>query len=134
MTGAALPVCRAVGTAGGLARHSRASASKHGSDALVRYLHLFDAERIAVLRISLHEKGRKVRLQLEGRLEGPWVAEFRQAFEAANSARRAITVDLRAVTFIDEAGREALAAAHKSGADFRAGSPLISAWVDEIRK
>lgn len=86
-----------------------------------------------MLKISRHSDASGVRLELEGRLEGPWVPEFERAFEQARGSGR-IVVDLDAVTFIDDRGRGALAAAYRAGAGLKASLLMTSAVVEEIQK
>jgi len=43
-------------------------------------------------------------LALDGQVSGRWVAELRRVFDAHPGAARPLTIDLRGVTFIDQAG------------------------------
>lgn len=47
-------------------------------------------------------------LILEGRLIGPWVEELRRSCEEATGSTEGLTLDLRAVSFVDRAGVELL--------------------------
>jgi hypothetical protein len=69
-----------------------------------------------MLRITIHEDGTVCRLELAGRLEGPWVAETENAWRASLRPDRKIEVDLRQLTGLDDAGRDLLATIHQSGA------------------
>jgi hypothetical protein len=69
-----------------------------------------------MLRITIHEDGKACRLELAGRLEGPWVAETEKAWRASLRPNQKIEVDLRQLTSVDKAGRDLLAAFHRSGA------------------
>jgi hypothetical protein len=69
-----------------------------------------------MLRITIHEDGTVCRLELAGRLEGPWVAETEKAWRASLRPGPKIEIDLRQVTSVDNAGRDLLAAFHRSGA------------------
>ena len=69
-----------------------------------------------MLRITIHEDGTVRRLELAGRLEGPWVAETESAWRASLQTGRMIEIDLRQLTAVDDAGRDLLAAIHLSGA------------------
>src|SRR5580698_6841892 len=69
-----------------------------------------------MLRITIHEDGTVCRLELAGRLEGPWVAETEKAWRASLRPDPKIEIDLRQVTSVDNAGRDLLAAFHRSGA------------------
>ena len=87
-----------------------------------------------MLRITLHDNPQFLTFQLEGKLAGPWVRELEQSWQAARLGEHqwAIRVDLTGVTFIDAAGKEALAALHAQGADFVAAGCLNRAIVAEI--
>ena len=69
-----------------------------------------------MLRIRIHEDGKVCRLELAGRLEGPWVAETENAWRVSLRPDRKIEVDLRQLTGVDNAGRDLLAAIHRAGA------------------
>jgi anti-anti-sigma regulatory factor len=49
-----------------------------------------------------------VRLQVEGKLLGPWAGELRTAYEAAASDADVVVLDLAAVVFVDQAGLDLL--------------------------
>jgi hypothetical protein len=69
-----------------------------------------------MLRITIHEDGKVSRLELAGKLEGPWVAETEKAWRASLRPDQKIEIDLRQLTSLDSAGRDLLAVIHKSGA------------------
>jgi ABC-type transporter Mla MlaB component len=69
-----------------------------------------------MLRITLQDDGKVCRLELAGKLEGPWVAETEKAWRASLRPDRKIEIDLRQLTSVDTAGRDLLAAFHRSGA------------------
>jgi ABC-type transporter Mla MlaB component len=69
-----------------------------------------------MLRITIHEDGTVRRLELAGRLEGPWVTETERAWRASLGPDQKIEIDLRQLTSVDNAGRDLLAAFHRSGA------------------
>jgi len=87
-----------------------------------------------MLKITLHDGPRELRLNLEGRLSGPWVSELRQCWSAAASAARGrgTVVDLREVDFVDAQGEALLSEMHRQGACLVAETPLIRALVEEI--
>jgi hypothetical protein len=78
----------------------------------VRAIHIGDV----MLRITIHDDGKVCRLELAGRLEGPWVAETENAWRLSLGPDRKIEVDLRQLTGVDNAGRDLLATIHQSGA------------------
>ena len=69
-----------------------------------------------MLRITIHEDDKACRLELAGKLEGPWVAETEKAWRASLRPDQKIEIDLRQLTSVDNAGRDLLAAFHRSGA------------------
>jgi len=85
-----------------------------------------------MLRITIHE-GRKVcRLELAGRLEGPWVAETENAWRASLRPDRKIEVDLRQLTGVDNAGRDLLAAIHLAGACLIVEGVWLTALIGDL--
>jgi ABC-type transporter Mla MlaB component len=58
-----------------------------------------------VLRISIiSDSDRAIQFQLEGKLVGPWVEELRRLGDQALSRRKAVTLDLERVWFVDAQG------------------------------
>ncbi len=58
-----------------------------------------------MLRISIIEDSAdRVQLTLEGWLVGPWVDEVRRQSEQALSEKKAVTLDLEKVWFVDASG------------------------------
>jgi ABC-type transporter Mla MlaB component len=88
----------------------------------------------AVLRITVHEDSRVWRLNLSGKLAGPWVAETENVWRSAPHSGTQIEVDLKDVTGVDTAGRTLLAAMHQAGARLLAGGVENSALVSEIMR
>jgi len=86
-----------------------------------------------MLRITLHDSARELRIKLEGKLSGPWVEEVRQCWQTASSttAGRPISLDLSDVDFVDGGGQALLSEMHRQGVRCKAATPLIQALVDE---
>jgi ABC-type transporter Mla MlaB component len=58
-----------------------------------------------VLRISvITDSDENTRLQIEGRLVGPWVDELRRLSSSALSESRGVTLDLEKLLFVDSNG------------------------------
>ena len=57
--------------------------------------------KISFQSASLHKPAV---LTLEGQITGRWVDELRRAYDAHHRVARPLTIDLRDVTFIDQAG------------------------------
>lgn len=86
----------------------------------------------AMLRITVHEDGAQCRLELAGKLGGPWVAETENVWLSAPCSGREIEVDMREVTGVDDAGRELLSAMHHAGARLIAEGVWMTALIEEI--
>jgi ABC-type transporter Mla MlaB component len=87
-----------------------------------------------MLRITANDNPRVLTFRLEGRLEGPWVAELEQCWRSLldGEKRPTIRVDLTGVTYIDAAGKAGLAEMHEQGAEFIAADALTKAIVAEL--
>lgn len=80
----------------------------------------------------LHQDGGQCRLELAGRLCGPWVDETERAWRSATCSGKEIELDMREVTAVDGAGRELLAAMHRAGARLIAKGVWMTALVQEV--
>ncbi|HZT32612.1 MAG TPA: hypothetical protein VFA33_22170 [Bryobacteraceae bacterium] len=89
-----------------------------------------------MLKITIHDTPQAFRLQLEGKLAGPWVAELESCWQTGSSTvlERDLVVDLKGVTFVDAAGRCLLVRMHQAGAQFTTCGLMMRALVDEIRQ
>ena len=87
-----------------------------------------------MLRITTLDNPRTLVFRLEGRLEGPWVAELERCWRGmvADAGRPTLHVDLTGVTFVDPAGKAQFAAMQRQGAQFLADDCLNKAIVAEI--
>jgi hypothetical protein len=85
-----------------------------------------------MLRITIHEDGKVCRLELAGKLEGPWVAETEKAWRASLHPDKKIEIDLRQLTSVDNAGRDLLAAIQRAGACLIAEGVWMSALIGEL--
>jgi hypothetical protein len=86
---------------------------------------------MGMLKITIHPGAVELRLRLEGRLAGPWVAELRQCWQTA-AAQGATMLDLREVDFVDHDGQALLAEMHRQGVRFEASGPFIQNMLEEI--
>jgi hypothetical protein len=91
-----------------------------------------------MLKITVEEKknraGRSVRLILEGKLSGPWVAELETTWNRVSEQPAAVEVDLCAVDFISQAGEDLLRKIDRKGAKLVPGNQLMRACVAEMRR
>jgi anti-anti-sigma regulatory factor len=89
-----------------------------------------------MLRISVkdEEPQKRLLLEVEGRLAGPWVEELERSWETER--RRApseqILVRLSNVTFIDEAGKELLGRICHAGTKVEGSGCMVRAIVARI--
>jgi hypothetical protein len=79
-----------------------------------------------MLRVSYSDTPEGQRWSLSGRLAGAWVDELRSCWRNVSKASKSprVIVDLKEVTFIDEAGERLLAELESLGAE------LVAAGVD----
>lgn len=87
-----------------------------------------------MLRITMTAQKKRMTFQLEGRLAGPWVRELELCWKGAKEgkAEHPIGVDLTAVTFIDEEGKDLLGRMYRQGAKFVATGCLNKCIVEGI--
>ena len=88
-----------------------------------------------MLKITIHEADRPLRLALEGRLAGAWVCELEHCWHSARASHpnRGFSVDLTGVTFIDQAGRYLLQLMHRDGVRLVGSGLLLQDLLDDIR-
>jgi hypothetical protein len=87
-----------------------------------------------MLRITIHDEPGSVKLQLEGKLAGPWVREAEDCWRRtlAREGKSVLRFDLTGVMLIDAAGKAFLAAAYAQGAELVASGCLMRAIVAEL--
>jgi len=86
-----------------------------------------------MLRITIEQEETMTTFELEGKLAGPWVAELERCWRMTTTpAGSSLRVHLRAVSFIDAAGKELLARMHRAGAELAAVGCMTKAIVAEI--
>src|SRR5438270_852152 len=90
----------------------------------------------AVLRITVESAATEVRFTLEGKLAGAWVRELQKTWQevAAVSAAETVVIDLKEVTFVDNAGRELLCQLYVSGATLKPYGCMMRCLVDDIMR
>jgi len=91
-------------------------------------------ERSGMLRITVQPNPREVRIKLEGKLAGAWVAELEDCVRSAHSTLggRPLCLDLSAVEQVDRAGRYLLALLRRQGAQFVAAGAMMTELVRSI--
>jgi hypothetical protein len=89
-----------------------------------------------VLRITIDDEANPVRLKLEGRIVGPWVAELDRTWQLLGPSlgERKLRVDLCDVSYIDREGRRILAEMYRqTQAQFETDTPLAEYFAEEAR-
>ena len=88
-----------------------------------------------MLKITVSHEHPGMSFTLSGRLVGPWVQELRQCWMMADmDDPRQWRVDLRDVSFIDEAGARLLAQMTREGVSIQASGCLTKAIVESLDK
>jgi hypothetical protein len=85
-----------------------------------------------MLRITIHHEDAATRLQVEGKLAGPWVEELKTCWQSAVAPGRALLVDLSALTLIDAEGKGLLAEMHRHGVKLAAVGLMTQAIIEEV--
>jgi anti-anti-sigma regulatory factor len=87
-----------------------------------------------MLKITLHDSAGEFRLNLEGRLAGPWVRELELCWRTASSTTggRRTVVDLADVDFVDSDGEVILTQMHSAGVELVGETPLICAMLEQV--
>lgn len=87
-----------------------------------------------LLKLTIAEHEQRTVLRLEGTLIGPWISLVERCWrETTERSAKAVTIDLSAVTFVDDLGKMLLAEMHENGAQLRTRGPLMDYIVDQIR-
>ena len=87
------------------------------------------------LRITIRENESEAEITLEGRLAGPWVVELSKAWRetAPRLGSRKVSLDLRDVTYSDEAGKQVLREiVAQTKAELVTSTPLTKYLAQEI--
>jgi anti-anti-sigma regulatory factor len=89
-----------------------------------------------MLKISVknEESGKRLLLEVEGRLAGPWVGELSRCWdgELERTAAAAIVVRLANVSFVDETGTDLLRKMFQAGAKLEGSGCMVRALIAQI--
>lgn len=87
-----------------------------------------------MLRISVTNEPGVTRVKFEGKLAHEWVEEAKKVWATVGhlNGNTDVLVDLKNVSFVDDAGQELLAGMRHEGAELIGSGPLMSALIDEI--
>lgn len=86
------------------------------------------------LKITTRTDPAKTILELEGKVAGPWAGELEGSWPQAVIPHQVVRVLFKAVTFIDDKGKELFARMHDSGAELLAEGCLTKTILDEITR
>jgi len=87
-----------------------------------------------MLRITIKTDALGTTLELEGRLTGPWVEELKDCWQGACKSDREVSVSLKAVTFIDGAGKSLLMLMHRHGVKLTGDGCMTKAIIEAITR
>jgi hypothetical protein len=85
-----------------------------------------------MLKISAEDTGDSLRLMLEGRLVGPWIAELRRVCSeyGAPATTKKLTIDLCGLTSMDVSGQQLLQDLFDLGASLRCADVMNQYLVE----
>jgi anti-anti-sigma regulatory factor len=86
-----------------------------------------------MLRITIQTDAIGTTIELEGRLTGPW-EELKDCWQGARKGEREVSVSLKAVTFIDGAGKTLLMLMHRHGVKLTGDGCMTRAIVEAITR
>ena len=88
-----------------------------------------------MLKITFQTSTDVILLNLEGSVAGPWVEELRKAWlkSAKMTDGEPVTVDLGAVSFVDERGRDLLQRMRKEGVVLKGASSFLRCILEDAR-
>jgi hypothetical protein len=87
-----------------------------------------------MIRIYIQDEAETTSLVVEGKLAWPWVEELERCWRMALITEQPIEVNLADVIFVDDTGKELLAAMHQTGAKLLANGLMTQAIIEEIIK
>jgi ABC-type transporter Mla MlaB component len=85
-----------------------------------------------MLRITIKKDDSSEVWELEGKLSGEWVSELDRLWKERSPQTGTTEVHLKAVSYIDPAGKELLAEMRQQGAEIRGCGCMVRAFVEEI--
>jgi hypothetical protein len=86
-----------------------------------------------MLRVTIKNEDSSEIWELEGKLSGEWVCELRRLWkERPPQSGLSAEVHLKAVSYIDPAGKELLAEMRQQGADIKGCGCMVRAFVEEL--
>jgi len=88
-----------------------------------------------MLRVTIKQVESAETWELEGKLSGDWVKELERCWkDRSSSADISLQIHLKAVSYIDTAGKQLLTEMHGRGVEIRGGGCMTKAVVEEITR
>ena len=88
-----------------------------------------------MLKVTIKQADSAETWELEGKLSGDWVRELERCWkERTTPAGVSLQVHLKAVSYIDPAGKRLLAQMHGRGVEIRGCGCMTKAVVEEITR
>ena len=87
-----------------------------------------------MIRITAHNEASTIRLYLEGKLTGDSVTELERCWQAAAANRTSVSIDLTAVSFIDNRGKQLLAKMFAKGTRLFSKGLIAKCFIEEIER
>jgi len=88
-----------------------------------------------MLKVTIKKVGSAETWELEGKLSGDWVKELERCWkERSSPAGVSLQVHLKAVSYIDSAGKQLLREMHGRGVEIKGCGCMINAVVEEITR
>jgi len=88
-----------------------------------------------MLRVTIKQADSAETWELEGKLSGDWVKELERCWKDRSSpADISLQIHLKAVSYIDTAGKQLLTEMHGHGVDIRGCGCMAKAVVEEITR
>ena len=86
-----------------------------------------------MLRVTIKKENTSETWELEGKLAGEWVPELDRLWrQRPAQSGSTIEIHLKAVSYIDPAGKQLLAEMRQQGAEIRGCGCMVRAFVEEI--
>lgn len=89
-----------------------------------------------MLKITIEKIGEITKFKLEGKLAGPWVAEFERSWQSVNANCRGecIAVDLSEVTYVGADGQKLLEQMYRQGVHLNASGVMTRSIIEQIER
>src|SRR6266478_6712258 len=88
-----------------------------------------------MLRVTIKKENTPETWELEGKLAGEWVPELDRLWrQRTPQSGTTIEILLKAVSYIDPAGKQLLAEMRQQGAEIRGCGCMVRAFVEEIMR